>query len=259
MPDDPMKPLFSIITVTYNAADTLETTMRSVAEQSCTLFEHIVQDGASTDSTLDIVKKNALEQTQVYSQPDEGLYDAMNKALAIAKGDYVIFLNAGDRFHSADTLQRLADAIMDNDYPGIVYGQTDIVDKNGRRLADRHLTAPEELTLDSFAEGMVVCHQAFVALRRITSLFSRKYRFSADYEWCIRCLQHSHRNVYVPRVIIDYLNEGVTTANRRKSLMERFNIMCHYYGVFPTICRHFGFATRFLRRRRLEKNLQKQQ
>lgn len=254
-----MNPLFSIITVTYNAADTVETTMCSVAEQSCTLFEHIVQDGASTDSTLDIVRRHALEQTQVHSTPDEGLYDAMNKALAIAQGDYVIFLNAGDRFHTPDTLQRIADAIMAHDYPGIVYGQTDIVDKTGRRLADRHLTAPEELTLDSFAEGMVVCHQAFVVLRRITSLFSRKYRFSADYEWCIHCLQHSHHNVYVPAVLVDYLNEGVTTANRRHSLIERFRIMCRYYGVLPTVWRHFGFATRYLRRRRLEKKLLKQQ
>lgn len=250
-----MAPLFSIITVTYNASASLPATMQSVAEQTCRLFEHIVQDGASSDSTVNIAKENALPQTRIYSSPDTGIYDAMNKALAEAKGDYVIFLNAGDCFHTKDTLQKIADTIMDNDYPGIVYGQTDIVDADGRRIAERHLRAPETLTLDSFAEGMVVCHQAFVALRRITSMYSLKYRFSADYEWCIRCLQHSHRNTYMPHVIIDYLNEGATTANRRKSLLERFRIMCHYYGIAPTVRRHFGFIIRFMRRRSLERKL----
>jgi len=250
-----MAPLFSIITVTYNAARTLPATLESVASQTCGLFEHIIQDGASDDGTLQIAQAGALKQTRIYSTADEGIYDAMNRALAEACGDYVIFLNAGDRFHDKDTLQKLADAIMDNDYPGIVYGQTDIVDADGNRLAERHLRAPETLTLQSFAEGMVVCHQAFVALRRIVSTYSRKYRFSADYEWCIRCLQHSHRNVYVPAVIIDYLNEGVTTANRRRSLMERFNIMCMYYGTLPTVMRHIGFLGRFIRRRKLERSL----
>lgn len=253
-----MTPLFSIITVTYNASATLPATMRSVSEQTCDLYEHIIQDGTSKDNTIAIARSGNPARTRINSEPDEGIYDAMNKALAEAKGDYVIFLNAGDRFHSKDTLQQLADTIMENDYPGIVYGQTDIVDLNGKRLAERHLSAPETLTLDSFAEGMVVCHQAFVALRRITGAFSRKYKFSADYEWCIRCLQHSHRNAYTDSVVIDYLNEGVTTANRRKSLMERFNIMCRYYGTWNTIRRHLRFASRFLKRRSLEKKFKQE-
>lgn len=248
-----MTPLFSIITVTYNAADTIRPTLESVRSQTCRLFEHIIIDGASTDDTLDIVGKSDIPNLIVKSEPDNGLYDAMNKGLAQAKGDYVIFLNAGDRFHSPATLQIIADTIMDNDYPGVVYGQTDIVDAQGRRIGNRHLRAPENLTLESFADGMVVCHQAFVALRRIVSSYNLKYRFSADYEWCVKCLQHSHRNAYTGGVIIDYLNEGVTTANRRKSLKERFEIMCRYYGTAATVKRHLGFIMRFLRRRRFEK------
>ena len=158
-------------------------------------------------------------------------------------------LNAGDRFHDNDTLGLYADAIMDNDYPGIVYGQTDIVAADGSRIGPRHLQAPETLTLESFAEGMVVCHQAFVVLRNIATGYDTRWRFSADYEWCIRCLQHSRRNVLVPAVTVDYLSEGVTTANRRRSLMERFRIMCHYYGISATVCRHIGFAVRLLRHR----------
>ncbi len=244
-----MNPLFSIITVCRNAADNLAATVSSVDAQTCRLYEHIVVDGASTDGTLDLLDTRASEQRRVLSEPDKGIYDAMNKGLAMATGDYVVFLNAGDRFHDNDTLGLYADAIMDNDYPGIVYGQTDIVAGDGSRIGPRHLQAPETLTLESFAEGMVVCHQAFVVLRNIATGYDTRWRFSADYEWCIRCLQHSRRNVLVPAVTVDYLSEGVTTANRRRSLMERFRIMCHYYGISATVCRHIGFAVRLLRHR----------
>lgn len=254
-----MTPLFSIITVTYNAAETIVPTLRSVKEQTCRLLEHIVVDGASTDGTADIARDSGIEGIRVYSSPDNGIYDAMNRGLGYARGEYVIFLNAGDTFHRAETLDRIADAIMRNDFPGVVYGQTDIVTgADRRRLGERHLRAPEQLTLESFAEGMVVCHQAFVALRRIVPLFDLKYRLSADYEWCIRCLQHSRHNVYIPDVVIDYLEEGMTTRNRRRSLVERFRIMCFYYGTVPTVKRHLGFLKRFIRRRRDEREMHRQ-
>lgn len=244
-------PLFSIITVTYNAADTLARTMESVASQTCRLFEHLIIDGVSKDDTLAIARRIGREYgARILSSPDRGIYDAMNKGLAEARGDYVIFLNAGDRFHSPQTLQILADTIMDNDYPGVVYGQTDIVDDNGRRVGARHLTAPDTLTLRSFADGMVVCHQAFVALRRIVDRYDLRWRFSADYDWCIRVLQHSRRNVNTGAVLIDYLQEGMTTRNLRRSLAERYRIMCYYYGFWPTTLRHIRFLGRFLRRRR---------
>lgn len=239
-----MKPLFSIITITYNAEATIEPTLRSIAEQTCKLYEHLVIDGASTDNTLQLVNRAANKLTTIVSEPDRGLYDAMNKGLARAQGDYVIFLNAGDSFHSSDTLQLIADAAMDHDYPGIIYGQTDIVNADRRRIGPRHLTAPEVLEFKSMANGMVVCHQAFVALRKITEPFDLRYRFSADYEWCLRCLKKSKRNQYIDAVLIDYLNEGVTTRNHRKSLIERFKIMCRYYGTLTTMLRHIKFLFR---------------
>ncbi len=248
-----MAPLFSIITVTYNAASTIGATLRSVNEQSCRLFEYIVMDGASKDNTVALANEAGIAEMKLFSSPDKGLYDAMNKAMAVATGEYLIFLNAGDTFHSPETLQQLADAIMDNDFPGIVYGQTQLVDANRRRLGDRHLTAPEQLSFKSFANGMVVCHQAFVVLRRVAKEYDLKYRFSADYDWCIRCLQRSRNNVYVDDIIIDYLSEGLTTANRNASLKERFRIMCRYYGTLPTIMRHIAFIPRFLKQRNKER------
>lgn len=244
-----MNPLFSIITVTYNAAATLPPTLKSVKEQTCRLYEYIIIDGASKDETVRLANESGIQSLNLISEPDRGLYDAMNKGLGVANGDYVIFLNAGDSFHSKDTLQQIADAIMDNDYPGIVYGQTQIVDSARNRIGDRHLTAPSVLTLDSFKNGMVVCHQAFIVLRKLVDNYDTRYRYSADYEWCIRCLQRSHRNYYVDGLLIDYLSEGMTTAHHKASLIERFRIMSHYYGLLPTVVRHFKFFFRNLKRR----------
>ena len=210
-------------------------------------------DGASKDNTVKIAQDAQIKEMRLFSSPDKGLYDAMNKAMDVATGEYLIFLNAGDAFHSPDTLQQIADVIMDNDFPGIVYGQTQLVNAKRQRIGDRHLTAPEQLTLKSFANGMVVCHQAFIVLKRIAGEYDLKYRFSADYEWCIRCLQHSRNNIYIDDTIIDYLSEGLTTANRKASLKERFHIMCYYYGTFPTIMKHVRFIPRFIKQRLKER------
>ncbi len=253
-----MNPLFSIITVTRNAAATLPFTLASVKEQTCHLYEYIIMDGVSSDDTVEIARNAGIQNAKIISSPDKGLYDAMNKAMEIATGEYLIFLNAGDTFHAPTTLDVIADTIMDNDFPGIVYGQTQLVNASRKRVGDRHLIAPEGLTFKSFANGMLVCHQAFIALRRVTGKYDLRYRYSADYEWCIRCLQRSHRNVYIPETIVDYLSEGLTTANRWKSLLERFKIMCHYYGRVPTIIRHIKFIPRFLRRCKEERMMQLQ-
>lgn len=251
-----MHPLFTIITVTYNAADTLQRTLQSIDSQSCQLYEHIIMDGASTDGTVSLANEYANERRTVISKPDKGIYDAMNRAMGYATGDYLIFLNSGDKFHAANTLQKIADAILDNDYPGVVYGQTDVVDNDGNYLGPRHLKAPADLTLNSFKDGMVVCHQAFVVYRKLAAYYNLKYRYSADYEWCINCLQKSKRNVYIPTTLIDYLSEGLTTRNHRKSLKERFDIMCTYYGTLPTVWNHAKFIFRYLGRRNKSANKQ---
>ena len=252
VPNSPT-PLFSIITVTWNAISTLPVTMQSVAAQTFRSYEHLIIDGRSTDGTVEYASSHLTANTLLRSEPDNGLYDAMNKGIQTAKGKYLIFLNAGDTFHSPDTLAKIAEAAGSLPTPDIIYGQTDIVDSHRHRIADRHLIAPEHLTPHSFADGMVVCHQAFIARRDIAGEFDTSYRYSADYEWCIRCLLASHSNHYIPATLIDYLMEGVSTANRRASLSERFTIMRRYYGLPLTVVRHLAFVPRFLARRRLER------
>ena len=236
-------PLFSIITITYNAEQTLPATLRSVEAQTFKNYEYIVVDGASKDATVRLVNESSLAPRLV-SEPDNGLYDAMNKGLKMAVGEYLIFLNAGDAFHAPDTLLRVAQAIGDS-RPGVVYGETAIVDANRNFLMMRRLRAPEKLTWRSFANGMLVCHQAFIARRDLAPLYDLQYRYSADVDWCIRCMKQTNELLNTHLTLIDYLNEGETTRHHRASLKERYAVMCHHYGTLPTMWRHIGFAIRY--------------
>ena len=237
------RPLFSIITITFNAAGTLPATLKSVERQTFTDYEYLIVDGASTDGTVAIAQHSAAVSS-VTSEPDKGLYDAMNKGLRKARGGYLVFLNAGDAFHEPDTLQKIADSIEKND-PDIVYGETALVDSERRFISMRRLQAPERLSVKSFRMGMLVCHQAFIVRREIAPEYDLRYSFSADFDWCIRCMQMAKTITHTHEVLIDYLNEGVTTANRKASLQERYEIMCRYYGTLPTFLRHLWFAVRF--------------
>lgn len=257
MPTAPKPPLISVITVTFNAAPVIGRTMESVNAQTFADYEHVIVDGASADGTVALIDRLAGPRTRVVSEPDRGLYDAMNKGLGLAKGEYVIFLNAGDTFAGADTLARYAAAAEEGGSPDVVYGQTVLVDNDGNVLGDRHLTAPTNLDVESFKQGMVVCHQAFMARRAIAPPYNLHFRFSADYEWCIVCLRNARSTAYLgDEPVVHYLSEGMTTKNHRASLKERFEIMCRYFGTWPTVMRHVGFAFRFLKRRRKSVNNQ---
>ena len=251
--------LFSIITVTYNARKALERTLQSVGEQTYGEMEYLVIDGGSTDGTMERVARweaeMADERTRrgmepmrcvAVSEPDRGLYDAMNKGLQRATGDYVWFLNAGDTFRSPETVAQLADVAERNGWPDILYGETDVTDSEGRFIAARRLKAPETLTWRGFRTGMRVSHQAFVVKRSVAPTYDLQYRFSADFDWCIRCMKQSQRIVNSRMRLVNYEAEGMTTRNRKASLAERYRIMCRYYGAFPTQMRHLWFATRFL-------------
>ena len=139
-------PKFSIITVTYNAEKVLEDTIQSVIAQTYHHIEYIIVDGASKDGTLSIINRYRSHIHTVVSEPDKGLYDAMNKGIALASGDYLCFLNAGDCFHEDDTLQQMVHTINGNELPDILYGETAIVDKDRHFLRMRRLSAPETLT-----------------------------------------------------------------------------------------------------------------
>lgn len=242
-----LAPTFSIITVTYNAEDTIKATLLSVQQQTYRHIEHLIIDGVSKDNTLYIINKYKDENTRVISEPDKGLYDAMNKGIRLATGSYICFLNAGDSFHEKDTLEKIVNeaGLTINDKPSdILYGQTAIVDAERHFLRMRHHTAPEVLTWKSFQQGMLVCHQAFFIKRTLAEPYNLTYKYSSDYDWCIRMMKKADVISNTHLIMIDYLDEGMTTRHRRASLIERLQIMAKHYGWGNALLMHLWFIFR---------------
>ena len=241
-----LTPKFSVITVCYNAQAVIEDTIQSVISQTYHHVEYILIDGASKDHTMSIVNRYRDRIAIVVSEPDKGLYDAMNKGIRLATGDYLCFLNAGDSFHEDDTLLRMAHSIHESQLPDVLYGETELVDHEGHFLRMRRLSAPETLTWKSFRQGMLVCHQAFFPRRDRVVPYDLSYRYSADFDWCIRIMKQSVVLHNTHLTLIDYLSEGMTTRNRYASLKERFRIMVKHYGWFSTLAHHAWFVLRLL-------------
>ncbi len=241
----------SIVTITYNAARCLQRTLDSVSSQSYPYIEHLIIDGASKDDTVRIAeryKSNSRHEVIIQSEPDGGLYDAMNKGLQKATGDYIVFMNAGDSLYAADTIQLIAQCAESG--PAVIYGDTATTDAEGNFLRLRRHRPPKVLTWRSFRKGMLVCHQAFYVKLDIARKFpyNLKYRHSADVDWCIRIMKEADRCgmslVNSHAILANFEEGGDTTQNHQASLVERFNVMADHYGWLQTFLLHCWFVVR---------------
>lgn len=252
----------SIVTITWNAARTLQRTLDSVRQQTYANIEHWIIDGASTDDTLLIAQhyqQDSRHDVKIQSEPDKGLYDAMNKGLQKATGDYIVFLNAGDTLYAPDTIATVVHAALTHhpsaikhqtSAPAVIYGDTAITDSEGHFLHLRRHRPPETLSWCSFKQGMLVCHQAFYARLDIarTIPYDLQYRHSADVDWCIRVMKEAARQqlplANTHAILANFEEGGNTTQNHCASLKERFRVMARHYGLFTTIMLHFWFVIR---------------
>ncbi|QEC52081.1 glycosyl transferase family 2 [Anseongella ginsenosidimutans] len=269
----------SVITVTFNCRELLPRTLESVQAQAFSSIEHIIVDGASTDGTLELIRENEAYLGAWISEPDKGIYDAMNKGLRMARGKYVLFLNAGDTFYSEGTLLEVfsapaageasivsgeaisgsgeaisgsgeANTVFGEANSGsadIYYGQTKLTDLEGRITGDRRLKAPEQLNWRSFRYGMLVCHQSFIVRRAIAPEYDLSWRICADIDWCIRCMKAAEKIENTHSYISCFLEGGISRQQEKKAWKERFAIMKKYYGLGETLLSHLYIAFRFLR------------
>lgn len=241
----------SIITITFNPGELLNRTARSILDQSCTDFEYLLVDGNSSDGTLSEIpqlvasfKKKGIPMRWI-SEPDKGIYDAMNKGLKLAEGDFVWFVNAGDTIANSNTLENLIKSIPSGKSdPDFIYGETLIVDSSGKIMGERRLKAPMNLTWKSFKMGMLVCHQSMLVKRSLAPEYDLNFHYSGDFEWTIRCLKKASVIHHSGLVLSHFLDGGVSKKKMKASLKERFDIMAHYYGWFPTLIRHLWFVCR---------------
>lgn len=243
------KKIISIITVTYNCVDVIESTIASIIEQNDSRLEYIIVDGQSTDGTLKIVHQYKDRIDHIMSEPDKGIYDAMNKGLQLATGQYVLFINAGDLLFATDTIAQLI-AIIESQHPDILYGETMLIDDKGQELGTRSENSsrklPENLTWKSLNRGMVVSHQSIVVRRTIAPFYDLQYTSSADVDWVIKCLQNANKIVNAQMIISKYLTGGYSKRTLKTSLGERFKIFSRHYGLLPNLTNHLIITLRAL-------------
>lgn len=232
------QPSLSVITVVYNGARDIERTMLSVLNQTYPNIEYVVVDGLSGDGTLEIVEKYS-DRIKLVSEKDHGIYDAMNKGLKLATGDYVLFMNAGDQIYAPETVTKV---FASADQADIYYGETEMIDDKGESLGRRRHKAPEKFTWKSFKYGMSVSHQAIYIRRTLTEPYSVRYHLSADIDWIIRAAKKAKKIVKVDGYVAKYLIGGMSKKKHRQSLLERYAIMNRYYGALPTLLYHLVIA-----------------
>ena len=237
-------PLFSIITITRNNASGLKLTAKSISvQQQFTNFEWLVIDGASTDNTAEIVGEYATENTVFISEPDQGIYNAMNKGIDRATGKYLWFLNAGDCLSDAYILRDVSKQIQYNMAPDFIYGDA----RENGRIKKAH-------DASRFAWGQFTHHQAMMYRRNMIAelRYDQTYPIAADYAFTLQVLARAKKLFYYPRVLCDFLGGGISELQAIEARWENYYIrrdLLHMNPVKNKIIFHLNSLTHFLKTR----------
>lgn len=213
----------SVITVCFNSAHTIADTMRSVVGQTHADIEHIVVDGASSDDTLAVVRSFESPMLRIVSEPDQGIYDAMNKGISLATGDLVGFLNADDMFSSSQTIAAIAAAAALEPRVDAVYGDLEYVSRDRPSRVLRYWRSGP-FSSARLRYGWMPPHPTFY-LRRATlqrlGRFDLRLQVAADYDFMLRCLiEPGIRVSYIPEVLVRMRTGGVSNGSWRALLRK---------------------------------------
>ena len=238
------KPCLSVITIVYNNVKDIERTMLSVLNQTYPNIEYIIIDGASTDGTKDIVYQYKSRLAQFISEPDKGIYDAMNKGIGLATGDYLLFMNSGDEIYAPETV---SEVFATAEAADIYYGETEMFNDKWESLGQRRHHAPENFSWESFRFGMSISHQAIYVKRDIAEPFDLNYKYSSDIDWIIKAAKNASSIVNTHLYVAKYLVGGISKKKHLASLKERFRIFTKYYGLIPNLINHAVIALNLTR------------
>jgi glycosyltransferase len=220
MPNGGRTMKISIITVSFNNAVTIETTLSSVASQTGDTIEHIIIDGGSTDGTLDIINRYRSGLAHVITESDNGIYDAMNKGISLASGDIIGILNADDFYANDNVIAQIA-AVFEDDSVDTCYGDLEYVDTFNTTKVFRYWRSGEYRP-EKFFHGWMPPHPTFFARRALYEKygdFNLALGSSADYELMLRfLLKHGATAVYIPDVLVKMRTGGVSNASFRNRL-----------------------------------------
>lgn len=225
----------SIITVCYNSAATISNTLQSVREQTYADIEHIVVDGGSSDDTLALVAAEGVHVAKLVSEPDGGIYDAMNKGLAIATGEVVGFLNSDDVFAGADVVSKIAqvmkDPLVDACYGDLVYVATEDMSKVVRYWKSR------EYQVGLCARGWMPAHPTFYVRRKVYQChggFDLSLKLQADFEMALRLLDISQiRTAYLPEILVRMRIGGASNSSLKNIIKGNIEAAraCRKHGL----------------------------
>lgn len=216
-------PKITIVTVTYNAEAYLEKTIINILEQDYSNIEYIIIDGASTDSTIDIIKKYEKKINYWISEPDNGIYDAMNKAIDIATGEWINFMNAGDTFVNSSSISKVS-LFLKKDFQ-IIAGDFFYINNETRNSEYRKANGTTNIFNAEFC-----CHQSMFTninlMRRFP--FCLEYSVGADYDFMLKAHMNNYKFHFVNFPIINYLGGGFSDHNLMKLSIERLHIISKY-------------------------------
>ncbi|MBU7587113.1 MAG: glycosyltransferase [Nostoc sp. TH1S01] len=223
----PKLPIISIITVTYNCLKGLRETFASINSQTYKNIEYIVIDGGSQDDTINFMHTNADKISYWVSEKDDGIYDAMNKGASSATGDWIIFMNAGDKFFAEDTLAKVAEYL--NDSIDVIYGGVEFVinDRYGDRSYQRQ---PNNLSI--IWREIPTCHQSVFVKRelQIKYPFNTALTWCADHEFLAKLYLSGYCFQEIPVIISKFDASGGASRDLLSFTRERWSICRRYFG-----------------------------
>jgi glycosyltransferase involved in cell wall biosynthesis len=229
------EPVISVITVCYNSCRTIERTLRSVASQSWPKVEHIVIDGSSTDGTRDILSRLQPQLAYLVSEPDNGIYDAMNKGLDQVSGDIICFLNADDEYASSDVLTRVANEMSRYGLDGLLGDVAYFAPGRPDRMVRRYRS--DRFRPDKLTQGWMPAHPALFLRREVycrVGKFRTDYKIAGDFEFIIRAFSRTRlRYRHVPEILVNMQTGGASTAGFRATLLLNREVLraCHENGI----------------------------
>lgn len=217
------KPLVSIITVVYNGEKYLEETIQSVINQTHDNVEYIIIDGGSTDGTVDIIKKYEDQIDYWVSEKDKGIYDAMNKGIQLVCGDWINFMNAGDRIFEENIIQTISSHLVAD----LVYGDHAVYKDDPNNY--------DIINVGSYRDirNIPFCHQSLFVKTKLlkNNLFDLQYKIAADYDQYLRLKALKASILYVPMTVALFLDGGLSSISRKKLIKEYYTITSQYHPI----------------------------
>jgi glycosyltransferase len=214
-----LPPKISIITIVRNGCEFIEQTIKSVLSQRYDNIEYIVIDGGSTDGTVDIIKSYESKIAKWISEKDEGIADAFNKGLSFVTGDYVLFLNSDDSLANPDVVEIMAHKIIENNFPTLIYGDCDVLDRSSGRAIYR---ARIKFSPQGLKHAQMLPHPSLFTHRTYFEkygLFDTRFKIAMDYELLLRG-GLKERVVHVPLLVTCVRDSGMSTLNHKHVVDE---------------------------------------